>query len=371
MLELTAHALDLTLASPFRISRSVQTIARNALTQITADEAVGLGEAAPSGFYGERRESVLMALDEFSEHLGADPARIEDIMDALDKRLHGNAAAKASVDMALYDILGKRLGAPVYELLGLNPEHAPVTSFTIGIDEPDEMAKRAAAAAKRYPTLKIKVGTGRDLDIVRAIRNATDATLRVDANAAWTAKEAVRIIHELEPYGLEFVEQPVPPQDIDGLRFVREHVSLPIIADESCVTVDDIPRLVGVVDGINIKLMKCGGIHHALKMIHTARAHNMKIMLGCMIESSLAITAAAHLSPLVDYADLDGHLLVSDDPFEGVKVENGKLILPDRAGLGVRPRDDEAKRRALTAAASSSRHARHTGRDLKATGDGD
>ncbi len=357
MIELTAHALDLTLASPFRISRSVQTLARNVLTQIAGDEAVGVGEAAPSGYYGERRESVFMALDDFSEHLGSDPSRIEDIMAALDRRLHGNAAAKASVDMALYDILGKRLGAPVYELLGLNPERAPVTSFTIGIDEPVEMAKKAAAAAKQYPILKIKLGTGRDLEIVRAIREATDATLRVDANAAWTAKEAVRVIRELEPYSLEFVEQPLPPEDIEGLRFVREHVTLPIIADESCVTVDDIPQLVGVVDGINIKLMKCGGIHHALKMIHTARAHHMKVMLGCMIESSLAITAAAHLSPLVDYADLDGNLLTSDDPFDGVRVASGKLILPDRAGLGVRPRDEEEKRRALTSA-SSSRHGR-------------
>jgi len=180
----------------------------------------------------------------------------------------------------------------------------------------------------------------------------------VDANAAWTPKEAIRVIRELEPYGLEFVEQPLPPDDIEGLRFVREHVTLPIIADESCVTVEDIPRLVGVVDGINIKLMKCGGIHHALKMIHTARAHHMKVMLGCMIESSLAITAAAHLSPLVDYADLDGNLLISDDPYEGVKVEHGKLILPNRAGLGVRPRDDEEKRHALSAATPSSRQKR-------------
>lgn len=357
-MELTAHGLDLTLTTPFRIARGEQTHARNVLTQIATEEAVGLGEAAPSGYYGERRESVFMALDEFTDYLGDDASRIEDIMEELDRRLHGHAAAKASVDMALFDILGKRLGAPVYELLGLNPDRAPVTSFTIGIDEPAVMAKQAAAAAKQYPTLKIKVGTGRDVEIVRAIRGATDATLRVDANSAWTAKEALRLIRDLEPFGLEFVEQPLPAGDIEGLRYVREHVSLPIIADESCVTLEDVPRMVGVVDGINIKLMKCGGIHHALKMIHTARAHHLKIMLGCMIESSLAITAAAHLSPLVDYADLDGHLLISDDPFEGVRVEQGKLALPDRAGLGVRPRDDEERRRALTSAGSSSRHSR-------------
>lgn len=369
MIELTAHALDLTLASPFRIARGVQTIARNVLTQIATEEAVGLGEAAPSGYYGERRESVFMALDEFADHMGDDASRIEDIMAALDRTLRGHASAKASIDMALYDILGKRLGAPVYELLGLNPERTPVTSFTIGIDEPAVMARNAAAAAKRYPTLKIKLGTERDLETVRAIREATNATLRVDANAAWTPKEAVRTIRELEPYGLEFVEQPLAPGDIEGLRYVREHVSLPIIADESCETVEDIPRLAGVVDGINIKLMKCGGIHHALKMIHTARAHHLKVMLGCMIESSLAITAAAHISPLVDYADLDGALLTSDDPFDGVRVERGKLILPDRAGLGVRPRDDEEKRRALTAAVSTGRRARARGERAGEQGD--
>ena len=361
-MDLTAHTLDLTLATPFRISRSVQTLAHNVLTRIDAEGLEGIGEAAPSGFYGERRESVFMALSDFGEHIEADPSLIEDIVTRMDRRLHANAAAKASVDMALYDLLGKRLGAPVYQLLGLNPDRTPLTSFTIGIDEPAAMARKAAEAAKRYPILKIKVGTDHDLEIVRAIREATDVTLRVDANAAWTPKQAIRVIRELEPYNLEFVEQPLEPTDLEGLRFVREHVTLPIIADESCETESDIPKLVGVVDGINIKLMKCGGIHHALRMIHTARAHHLKVMLGCMIESSLAITAAAHLSPLVDYADLDGNLLVSDDPWEGVQVEQGKLILPDRAGLGVRPRDHDAKRQALATATSSSRHSRRAAR---------
>lgn len=362
-MELTAHTLDLTLTTPFRISRSVQTRAHNVQTRIDADGVEGIGEAAPSGFYGERRETVFMALTDFAEQIDFDPSFIVDIVTAMDKRLHANAAAKASVDMALYDLLGKRLGAPVYQLLGLNPERTPLTSFTIGIDEPAEMARKAAEAAKTYPILKIKVGTGHDLDIVRAIREATDATLRVDANAAWTPKEAIRVIRELEPYNIEFVEQPLHPADLDGLRFVREHVTLPIIADESCVTESDIPRLVGAVDGINIKLMKCGGIHHALRMIHTARAHHLKVMLGCMIESSLAITAAAHLSPLVDYADLDGHLLISDDPYEGVRVEQGKLILPDRAGLGVRQRHHDSARHAHATAASSSRHVAPSIRD--------
>ncbi len=337
-MELTADTLDLTLTTPFRIARSVQHFAHNVLVQIEADGVVGMGEAAPSGFYGEKRETVLTALTYFADYLGDDPTLIEDITHTLDRVMRENAAAKAAVDMALYDLLGKRLGVPLYQLLGLNPAHTPHTSFTIGMDTPDEMARKALLA-RDYPILKIKVGGRNDLETVRAIREVTDATLRVDANCAWTAKEALRMIERLAPYNIEFVEQPVAPGDLDGLRFVREHSPLPIIADESCVTLDDIPQIVGRVDGICIKLMKCGGVHNALKMIHAARAHHLKIMLGCMIESSLSITAAAHLTPLVDYADLDGALLVNDDPFTGVTIEQGKLILPDGAGLGVRKRD--------------------------------
>jgi L-alanine-DL-glutamate epimerase-like enolase superfamily enzyme len=239
--------------------------------------------------------------------------------------------------MALYDLVGQRLGIPVYQLLGLNPDRTPVTSFTIGLDTPAEMARKAQKAAQ-FPVLKIKVGTPDDLEIVRAIRDATDARLRVDANEAWTPKQAIKTINALEPFGIEFVEQPVAASDLEGLRLVRDHTNLPIFADESCVTLEDVPRMAGVVDGINIKLMKCGGISQALKMIATARAHHLRVMLGCMIESSVAITAAAQISPLVDYADLDGALLISNDPFEGVGIERGKLVLSDRPGLGVRIR---------------------------------
>jgi L-alanine-DL-glutamate epimerase-like enolase superfamily enzyme len=197
---------------------------------------------------------------------------------------------------------------------------------------------RKVRLAEQFPVLKIKVGTPDDLEIVRAIRDVTAARLRVDANAAWTPKQAIKTINALEPYGIEFVEQPVAATDLDGLRLVCEHTNLPIFADESCVTLEDVPKMAGVVDGINIKLMKCGGISHALKMIATARANHLQVMLGCMIESSVSITAAAQISPLVDYADLDGALLVGNDPFDGVAVDHGKLLLPDRPGLGVRTR---------------------------------
>jgi len=237
----------------------------------------------------------------------------------------------------LYDLVGKMLGVPLYKLLGLNPAHAAQTSFTLGIDTPANMAKKALAA-RDYPILKVKVGTKHDVDNIKAIREVSSATIRVDANAGWTVKEAIKTINELAAYDIEFVEQPIPPYDLAGLRLIREQVLLPIFADESCVTVEDIPSIVGCVDGINIKLMKCGGVRQALQMIHVARAHNLRIMLGCMIESSLAIAAAAHLTPLVDYADLDGNLLVDNDPYVGVTVVDGKLVLPDAPGLGVRMR---------------------------------
>lgn len=336
-MELTAQALDLTLNVPFRISRSVQHVAHNVLVRIEDDGLTGVGEAAPSGYYGEKCESVLMALSYFAEHLGDDAMLIEDISSDLSRVMRGNASARAAIDMALYDLIGHRLGVPVYQLLGLNPERTPVTSFTIGLDTPAEMARKVRLA-EQFPVLKIKLGMPNDLEIVRAIRDVTDARLRVDANAAWTPKQAIKTINALEAFDIEFVEQPVAAGDLEGLRLVREHTNLPIFADESCVTLEDVPRVAGLVDGINIKLMKCGGISQALKMIATARAHHLEVMLGCMIESSVSITAAAQISPLVDYADLDGALLVANDPFDGVGVERGKLVLPDRPGLGVRIR---------------------------------
>jgi L-Ala-D/L-Glu epimerase / N-acetyl-D-glutamate racemase len=336
MLSLETSLMSLKLTEPFRISRGVQHYTQQVVVHIQSQGQVGLGEAAPSAFYGENQETVLACLAAYAGHLGDDPFALEDILTRLEQTIHRNAAARAAVDMALYDLAGKLLGVPVYKLLGLNPANTPYTSFTIGLDTPAEMARKAQQA-KDFPILKVKLGSRQDLDCIKAIRDVSSATLRVDANAGWTVKAAIKLIEALEPYQIEFVEQPLPPGDLAGLRLLREHSPLPIFADESCVTVEDIPRVAGCVDGINIKLMKCAGIRQALKMIHVARAHHLQIMLGCMIESSLAITAAAHLSPLVDYADLDGHLLVDNDPYQGVQVEEGKLILPTGPGLGVTP----------------------------------
>lgn len=333
MMHIDAQPVDLKLITPFRISRGVQHTAPNAVVQVRHNDLVGYGEAAPDEYYGETAETVLACIALFAGNLGDDPFLIDEITQRLHKLIRLNPAAHAAVDMALYDIMGKALGVPLYKLLGLNPKHTPHTSFTIGIDSPAQMAKKVLLA-RDYPILKVKVGTRHDIDTFKAIRDVSTQTIRVDANTAWTPKEAIKNINALIPYNIEFVEQPVAANDLAGLKLVRENVGIPVIADESCVTVEDIPRVAGCVDGINIKLMKCGGIYNALKMIHVARAHNLRIMIGCMIESSLAISAAAHLTPLVDYADLDGNLLIDADPYDGVKVENGKLLLPDRPGLG-------------------------------------
>lgn len=337
MMHIDAKPIDLMLTVPFRISRGVQHTSPNVIVQINHDDFTGFGEAAPDEYYGETQETVLACITTFAGNLGDDPFLIEDIMSNLDHLIRLNPAAKAAVDMALYDIVGKILHIPLYKLLGLNPAHAARTSFTLGLDTPVNMAKKALLA-RDYPILKVKVGTRHDIDIIKAIRDVSPAVIRVDANAGWTPKEAIKNINALAPYNIEFVEQPIPAHDLLGLKLIRDNVPIPIIADESCVTVEDIPRISGYVDGINIKLMKCGGIRHALQMIHVARAHNLLVMIGCMIESSLAITAAAHLTPLVDYADLDGHLLINDDPYAGVTVEKGKLVLPDAPGLGVKAR---------------------------------
>lgn len=335
MLHLTAHPLELTLITPFRISRNVQPTSANVCVEITYHEHVGYGEAAPDEYYGENQQIVLASLSTFAQHLGDDPFPIADIMSRLQRAIRWNPSAKAAIDMALYDLVGKILGVPLYRLLGLQAQATPLTSFTIGIDTPREMARKALAA-RDYPILKVKVGTPHDLDNIKAIRDVRPtATLRVDANTGWTPREAIQMINALAPYTIEFVEQPVAASDLAGLKLIRAHVPVPIMADESCVTVEDIPRLAGCVDAVNLKLMKSGGIASVLKMIHVARAHQLKIMLGCMIESSLAITAAAHLTPLLDYADLDGHLLIEHDPFLGVTVEQGKLVLPAGPGLGV------------------------------------
>ena len=300
------------------------------------DGVEGWGEAAPSTYYAETPATVIAALDAYAPVLAdADAAAIEDVEAALLGALRGNPSARAAISSALHDLAGKRLGVPVWKMWGLAAAKAPRTSYTIGIAGDDELRTRIAEAAQ-YPILKVKLGTDRDEHVIRLVREAApDKILRVDANTGWTAKRALAVIPLLAKLGVEFVEQPLPADDLKGLKFVRDRSALPIVADESCLVAADVPRLAGVVDGINLKLAKCGSLLEARRIIHVARAHHMRVMCGCMIESSLAISAAAQFAPLLDDADLDGGALLANDPFAGVTIAGGVLKLSDKPGLGV------------------------------------
>jgi L-alanine-DL-glutamate epimerase-like enolase superfamily enzyme len=326
---------------PFVIARGGYAAHENVVVRIVDKDGIeGLGEAAPNRYYGESIATVAAALDQFAPVLGsADSWSLEAIDVSLNRTLRGNNSAKSAISAALHDIIGKRVGVPVHRLWGLDASDAGESSFTIGIADNDGLRQRVADASE-YPILKVKLGTDRDTEIVRIVRDAApDKRLRVDANAAWAPAHAVRMIDFLADQGVELVEQPCAQHDIDGLRFVRSKSKLPIIADESCLVATDVPRLAGAVDGVNLKLAKCGSLREAMRIVHVARAFGMSVMAGCMIESSLGISAVAQLAPLLDHADFDGAALLSNDPFNGATIARGKIVLGDGPGLGVRATD--------------------------------
>jgi len=310
----------------------------NVNVQYTRDGITGVGEGAPIVRYKENAAGAQKAIESVQLMLvSADPYQFAKVMAEVARRIEGQQAAKAAIDIALMDWFGQKLGVPLYTYFGLDAGDAPVTTFSIGIDNP-EMTRQKVREAEAYPVLKIKVGLDTDEATIEAVRGVTKKPLRVDANEGWKNKEeAVRKINWLESQGVEFVEQPMPAAMIDETRWVRSRVHIPIIADESCLHPNDIPKMADAFDGVNVKLDKAGGMLEGYRMIEIAKSLGMKTMLGCMISSSVSVTAAAHLSPLVDYADLDGNLLIANDPYSGVLVKNGKLILPKRPGLGLKP----------------------------------
>jgi L-alanine-DL-glutamate epimerase-like enolase superfamily enzyme len=337
-MKLSHEIIALHTTHPFVIARGGSSEYRVVRVTVTADDGTtGWGEAAPSKHYGETADTVVAALPAYAAVLeGADGWSLEALEHGMAKALRFNAAARSAVSAALHDLAAKRLGVPLYRMWGLDPAGPPLTSFTIGIAPDEETLRTRVREAASYPVLKIKLGSSWDERIMRVVREMEPTkVLRVDANAAWTPKHALAMIPLLKELGVEFVEQPLPAHDVTGLRFVRERSGLPIVADESCLVSTDIPALDGAVDGINIKLAKCGGLREALRMIATARAHSMLVMCGCMVESSLGITAAAQFAPLLDYADLDGAALVANDPYIGASIEGGVVRIPSEAGLGV------------------------------------
>jgi L-alanine-DL-glutamate epimerase-like enolase superfamily enzyme len=316
-MKLTHELVTLRTKHTFTIARGGGDEFRVVLVTITdKDGATGIGEASPSRFYGEYADSVPVALAQFAPMLEqADAWSIEAIEHEMNLKMRGVGAAKSAVSAALADLMGKRLNQPLYKIWGLDPKAAPKSSFTIGMAPEAELRAKVKEAAS-YPILKVKLGTDRDEEIIRTIREeAPEKTLYVDANCAWTPKQALNNIEMLVQYDVEFVEQPLLPTDPEGMRFVRDRSPLPIIADESCLVASDIPKLAAV-----------------------ARAHGMLVMMGCMIETSVGISTAAHLSPLLDYADLDGAALVANDPYKGANIDGGVISIPTAPGLGVTKR---------------------------------
>jgi L-Ala-D/L-Glu epimerase len=333
-LDLAISPLALPLKHPFKIARGEESVAHTLLLRVRDGEHEGLGEATPIERYGESNASV-------SEYFKTHALASNDAF-ALETLIHSGipAAARAGLDLALHDLVGKKLGIPLYALLGLDPSKTPLTSFTIGISDPQTTLRKLAEIGD-HPVLKVKLGlgTGREqVETIAAIRDRYTGAIRIDANEGWSVDEAITILGELARYDIEFCEQPIRAGSPEGLRAVRERSRIPIVTDEDSLVASDLGKLIGCVDGVNVKLAKTGGIRGALEMIHTARALGMKVMLGCMVESAIASTAAAQISPLVDWADIDGPFLTASDPFEGVQYDRGKLVLPSAPGLGVRER---------------------------------
>jgi L-Ala-D/L-Glu epimerase len=316
----------------FAIARSSADVFERVVFEIEAGGVTGRGEAAPTSYYGQDAGLVTLALEDVQ--IG-DPWDIEGTLARNDQL---PPSALAALDNAMHDLAAKRLGVPVYRLLGLaKPE--PVSAYTLGIAD-RETTVADAERLREYPILKVKVGGWKDVDTLRAVRKASGADIWVDANEAFSPEEATGVVAELKEIGVRMIEQPVlASAGPEALGRVTEAASpVPVMADESSITARDVPALAGYASGVNVKLAKCGGIRNALKMIHTARAHDMLVMLGCMVETSLGISAAAHISGLVDFVDLDGAMLLADDPYSGPTYENGRILLSGEPGLGVVPR---------------------------------
>jgi L-alanine-DL-glutamate epimerase-like enolase superfamily enzyme len=340
--QITCEVLELPTRHEFRIAREGARVRRSVWMRLRGEDGLeGWGESAATPFYGESADTVVALVPAIADVLSGEdaPESFEDIV-AIESRIERavgySPAARAGVSAALHDLLGRRWGKPLWRMLDLDPSLAPKSSFTIGIDDPEVMRAKVREAAT-YPILKLKVGTARDEEVLSIVRDeAPHARIRVDANTGWSVGEALDNLPMLVDFGVELIEQPVAADDYDGLAEVRRASAIPIIADESCKVVADIARLVGCVDGVNIKLAKCGSLQEALRLVEAARAHDMQIMLGCMVETTLGISAALQLAPLLDYADLDGAALLAADPFRGGGLEpDGSLRFNTGPGLGV------------------------------------
>ncbi len=335
-MKLSWEPYELQLRHVFTVASYSRTTTPDVQVKIEYDGFTGYGEASMPPYLGQTVQSVCSFLEKVDLSQFADPFCIDDILTYVDSLSPGDAAAKAAVDIALHDLVGQLLGQPWYRIWGLDAAKAPDTTFTIGIDTADVVREKTRECASQFNILKVKVGLENDMEMIRAIRDVTMLPLAVDANQGWKDREkALEEIFWLKEQGIVMVEQPMPKERIDDNAWLTERSPLPIFADEAIQRLKDIPSIKGAYTGINIKLMKCTGMREAWKMANYAHAEGMRVMVGCMTETSCAVTAAAQLSPIVDFADLDGNLLISNDRFRGMEVVNGKITLPDRPGLGL------------------------------------
>ena len=335
-MKLSWFPYELKLRHTFTVASYSRTTTPDVQVKIDYEGFTGYGEASMPPYLGQSVESVTKFLEKVDLERFSDPFCLDDILAYVDSLSEGDTAAKAAVDIALHDLVGKLLGAPWYRIWGYDPAKAPDTTFTIGIDTPEVVREKTRECAGQFNILKVKVGLDNDREMITTIREITDLPIAVDANQGWKDRnQAIEMIHWLKEHGIVMVEQPMPKERLDDLAWVTEHSPLPVFADESIQRLRDIQSLKGVFSGINIKLMKCTGMREGHRMLEFARGLGMKVMVGCMTETSCAVSAAAQLSPAVDFADLDGNLLIANDRFDGVKVVGGKLTLPDRPGIGV------------------------------------
>ncbi|MGQ9810600.1 MAG: dipeptide epimerase [bacterium] len=333
-LDVSTYTLDLTI--PFAIARGTTSRHEICIVEIEFDGITGYGEASPSSYYNDDIEKARRFILNSSAKLGDDPFAIEKISRALLSVENYSPSGKAAIEIALFDLVGKILGKPLFKILGLSQLEPPLTSFTVGVEDL-ESARRRLEFLKTFPILKVKLGFGDEVGLLQFLKSETDAILRADVNEGWDTGEAIEKINMFrEEFDIEFFEQPLRKEDFKGYSEIRKETDAMIIVDESVKSAADVLKWAEVVDGINIKLMKSGGILEALRMITVARSLGLKVMLGCMVESSIGISAAASLSPLVDFCDLDGNLLINNDPFDGVKAFGGKIVLTDAPGLGLK-----------------------------------
>lgn len=329
------YPYELQLRHAFNLASMSRTVTPGVQVEITLDSITGYGEASMPPYLGESVESVTGFLSKIDPQRLADPFALEDIHAYMDSIAPGNRAAKAAVDIALHDLTGKMMGCPWYQIYGLDPQLAPCTSFTISNDTPEELAKKIEESAP-YSIIKVKMGVPGDRELIETIRRHTDKPICVDVNQGWkTPQEALENILWLADRNVIFVEQPMDKHDMEGHAWLKEHSPLPIIADEAVQTSADVTALARAYDGINIKLMKSGGLHDAYKMAVLAKGLGMKVMIGCMTETSCAVSAAAQLAPMAEWVDLDGNLLIANDLFEGMKIVDGKVTLTPLPGIGI------------------------------------